>query len=102
MLYDINKAAERICKLRKQCGYTQETLAQMLNIDRSYYSRIESSKSSCSVELFVHISEVFGVSLDYLILGKYNGAPLNETERLLAKAEIEKLMGRLECFKARL
>lgn len=74
----------------------------MLNIDRSYYSRIESSKSSCSVELFVHISEVFGVSLDYLILGKYNGVQLHEAERLLAKAEIEKLMVCLECFKSRL
>ena len=102
MLYDIKKAAERICKLRKQYGYTQETLAQMLNIERSYYSRIEYSKSSCYVELFVHIYEVFGVSLDYLILGKYNGAPLDATERLLAKAEIEKLMGRLESFKSRL
>lgn len=102
MAYDIKESGNRIRQLRRQSGYTQEILAQMLNIDRSYYSRIESSKSSCSVELFVHISEVFGVSLDYLILGKYNGDPLNETERLLAKAEIEKLVIHLECFKGKL
>lgn len=102
VFYDIKKAAERIRLLRKRSGYTQEMLAQMLNIDRSYYSRIESSKSSCSVELFVHISEIFGVSLDYLVLGKYTGNLLNDTERLLAKSEIEKLMTCLDCLREKL
>lgn len=102
MNYDIKQSGERIRQLRKQNSYTQEMLAQMLNIDRSYYSRIESSKSSCSVELFVHIAELFGVSLDYLILGKYNGDLLNDTERLLATKEIEELVAHLESFKGKL
>ena len=102
MSYDMKKSGERIRQLRIQHKFTQGMVAETLNIDRSFYSRIEAGKYGCSVDLFVQLSNLFGVSLDYLILGKYNGAPLDATERLLAKAEIEKLMGRLESFKSRL
>lgn len=101
MVYDIAQSGERIRQLRKQNGYTQERLAQMLNIDRSFYSRIESGKSGCSIELFVHISELFGVSLDYLILGKYSKIFLNDSERTLIREDIDNLVNRLEQLKTK-
>lgn len=70
MLYIMEESGRRIAKLRIQKGYTQERLADALNIDRSYLSKIEAGKRSCSIDLVVQLSAFFGVSLDYLVLGK--------------------------------
>lgn len=70
MLYIMEESGRRIAKLRIQKGYTQERLADALNIDRSYLSKIEAGKRSCSIDLLVQLSAFFGVSLDYLVLGK--------------------------------
>ena len=56
MYYDIKKSGTYIQKLRTQHGYTQEHLARLLNIDRSFLSRIESGKKGCSVDMLAQIS----------------------------------------------
>ena len=70
MNYDMKECGKRVQQLRIQKGYTQETLANRLSIDRSLLSYIESGKRGCSVDLLVQLSDVFGVSLDILVLGK--------------------------------
>lgn len=92
MNYDIKRCGERIRQLRVKNGLTQEKVAGILNIDRSVYSRIEAGKSGCAVDLFVQLSEMFNVSLDYLVLGKYSRVLLEDTERALLKENIEHLM----------
>ena len=96
MNYDMKKCGERIRQLRIQRGFTQENVAQILNIDRSFYSRIEAGKNGCAVDLFIQLSGLFKVSLDYLILGKYDSTLLRNTERILLKENIEKTIAHLE------
>ena len=102
MNYDINRSGDRIRQLRKMSGYTQEQLAQALSIDRSYYSRIESGKGGCSVDLFVRLSELFGVSLDYLILGKHSLTAAEKAECSLLKEDINALIVHMEKSSANL
>ena len=99
MNYDMKRSGARIRQLRKKNGYTQEQIAQALNIDRSYYSRIESGNNGCSVDLFVHFSELFGVSLDYLILGRYCDSIVAYNDKAQLKEDIERLESHLEQFK---
>ena len=96
MNYDMKKSGERIRQLRIQNGLTQEAVAGTLNIDRSFYSRIEAGKNGCAVDLFIQLSDLFKVSLDYLILGKYSRTLINNTERMQLKDDIEKLMAQIE------
>ena len=70
MNYDIEKCGKRIRQLRIQKGLTQEKTANALNIDQSFYGRVETGKKGCSVDMFIQLSILFGVSLDYLILGR--------------------------------
>ena len=65
MIYDIKQIGERIRQIRKQIGYTQETLAGKLNMDRSVLSRIEAGKYACSIDSLAQISIFFNVSLDF-------------------------------------
>lgn len=95
MFYDIKKSGERIRKLRKQNGYTQETLAKELGIDRSLLSHIESGKRGCTVDNFIQFAVLFHVSLDWLILGKAH----NDKDNVQLKKDIERLIGSLERFK---
>lgn len=97
MYYYIKACGERIRQLRIKTGYTQEEAAELLNIDRSFLSRIEAGKKSCSVDLLVHLSSAFHVSLDYLILGKSNSRVEADKDEL--KSDIDKLIARLEKLK---
>ncbi|MBD5084199.1 MAG: helix-turn-helix transcriptional regulator [Clostridiales bacterium] len=99
MNYDMKQSGKRIQQLRIKNGLTQEQVAEVLNIDRSFYSRIEAGKSGCSVDLFVQLSMLFEVSLDYLILGEYSRTLFADTEKLLLKEEIEKLVNHLRKIK---
>ena len=92
MHYDIKQSGDRIRQLRIQNGYTQEGLAEKLNIDQSFLSRVESGRKGCSVDLFVQLSECFHVSLDVLILGSKSESA---TGRAQLKAQIAGMIEQL-------
>ena len=102
MAYDIQESGARIRQLRIQSGYTQEKLAGALNIDQSYYGRIETGKRGCPVDLFVQLSNLFGVPLDYLILGRSGSGLPEDTAVTQLKSDIENLVEQLERFKTSL
>lgn len=102
MNYDMKRSGERIRQLRIENCLTQEKTANALNIDQSYYGRIETGKKGCSVDLFIQLSALFGVSLDYLILGRYPNELITGADVTQLKADIEKFVDRLETFKASL
>lgn len=98
MYYDIEKCGERIRQLRIERGLTQEKAALALNVDRSFYNRIEAGRKGCSIDLFIQLSDLFHVSLDYLILGKYSDNLLDSTDKSRIKKDIAELVAHLERF----
>ena len=83
-------------------GYTQEAVAQALNIDRSLLSHVEAGKKGCSVDLLIQLSLFFEVSIDYIVLGTVHSdlIRLNSTKQV--KESIESLICHLETFSKRL
>ena len=59
--------SEKIIKLRKQNGWSQEELAVKLNVSRQSVSKWESAASTPDLDKIIRLSEIFGVSTDYLI-----------------------------------
>lgn len=102
MTYDMKQSGERIRQLRIKNRLTQAKTANALNIDQSYYGRIETGKKGCSVDLFIQLSVLFDVSLDYLILGRYHNALTKAADTVQLKSDIEKLVDQLERFKSSL
>ena len=97
MNYDMIRSGKRIQQLRMEKGYTQDELASALNINRSFVSR----KKGCSVDLFIQLSEIFQVSLDFLILGELDGVQKKEHKEQL-KTEIGNLIDQLTVFQKQL
>ncbi|WP_024860995.1 helix-turn-helix domain-containing protein [Ruminococcus flavefaciens] len=60
----------KLYELRKQKGFSQEELANRLNVSRQTVSKWEVGDSTPDMEKLVAISDLFGVSLDELVLNK--------------------------------
>lgn len=58
---------QKIIKLRTQAGYSQETLAEKLNISRQSVSKWELGITLPDTENLVAISDLFNVSIDFLL-----------------------------------
>ena len=59
--------ADKLIKLRKRAGYSQEELAEKMGVTRQSVSKWESAQSIPDIEKIIKISELFGVSTDYLL-----------------------------------
>lgn len=61
---------ETLANLRKAKGLSQEQLAEKLNLTRQTISKWELNQSTPDIDYLLKLSEVFGVSTDYLIKGE--------------------------------
>ena len=59
--------SEKIINLRKSRGWSQEELAERLNVSRQSVSKWESGISNPDLDKIVAMSALFGVSTDYLL-----------------------------------
>ncbi|MCR5663533.1 MAG: helix-turn-helix domain-containing protein [Oscillospiraceae bacterium] len=59
--------ADKIIDLRKKSGWSQEELAEKLSVSRQSVSKWESAQSVPDMGRVVQLSELFGVTTDYLL-----------------------------------
>ena len=60
------KFCEKLQKLRKEKGYSQEQLAEIIDCSREHIARIENGKINIGLEYFIKLAQVFNISLDEL------------------------------------
>lgn len=72
---------ERIAYYRKKAGYSQEGLAEQLNVSRQAISKWETGEATPDAERIIALAAVLGISTDTLLLGK------EEPERPYTEAE---------------
>ena len=59
--------ADKLIDLRKKNGWSQEELAEKLNVSRQAVSKWEGAQSVPDMGRIIQLSELFGVSTDYLL-----------------------------------
>jgi len=59
--------AEKIVRLRKQIGWSQEELAEKMNVSRQSVSKWEATNSIPDLNKIIMLAELFEVSTDYLL-----------------------------------
>jgi transcriptional regulator with XRE-family HTH domain len=77
-----DKIGERLKLIREAWGLRPAEMADLLNIERTYWSRFEGGKRAMSDEVGYLLTERFGVTFDFLLLGKWDKLPLDVAERL--------------------
>ena len=59
--------ADKIIRLRKKNGWSQEELADKMNVSRQAVSKWESAQSIPDLEKILQLGTLFGVTTDYLL-----------------------------------
>ncbi|MDY5845584.1 MAG: helix-turn-helix transcriptional regulator [Bariatricus sp.] len=67
--------AEKIMEMRKKNGWSQEELAYQLGVSRQSVSKWESGASIPDLDRILKLSQIFGVSTDYLLKEEIEMAP---------------------------
>ena len=62
------KLAEKLFELRKEKGWSQEKLAEQINVSRQSISKWESGQVFPEIEKIIELSKIFQVTTDYLLL----------------------------------
>ena len=62
------KLAEKLFELRKEKGWSQEKLAEQINVSRQSISKWESGQVLPEIEKIIELSKIFLVTTDYLLL----------------------------------
>lgn len=60
------KIRERLKSTRKKYGYTQQNVADILDIKRATYAKYENGQAIPPIEVFIRLAIMYGVNVDYL------------------------------------
>ena len=88
------KFNEKLVKLRKEAGLSQEELGNKLNVARQTVSKWELGETTPEMDKLVKMSEIFNITLDELIKEENVNEKINNTNsQKLAGLVIEILKG---------
>ena len=95
---------EKICKLRKQKGLSQEDVASMIHVSRQAVSKWERNESLPDLENVKMLCSMFGVSIDYLVndaiicdIDSHTALPLSEIVKEAYQRKYKKWFFRMIC-----
>ena len=77
--------ADKIILLRKKNGWSQEELAEKLNVSRQSISKWEGAQSVPAMDKILQMSDIFGVTTDFL-LGSLTLYPIRISPEALQQA----------------
>lgn len=72
----------RIREAREEVGMKQINLATLLAIGKNQMYRIENGQTPCKTEYLFEISQILGVSLDYLYFGENECSEVEEIVKM--------------------
>lgn len=90
------KLSDKILKLRKQSGMSQEELAEKMNVSRQAISRWEVGSAQPDASNVLQLSKLFGVTADYLLNDDYESdhdVPVVKNAEVAARNKIKKVAG---------
>lgn len=83
---------EKIYELRKNAGYSQETLAEKTGVSRQSVSKWETGESVPEIDKIVALSKIFSVTTDYLLNDDYSEEVTEEEKAAFSEIkEIEEI-----------
>lgn len=88
---NLEKIGLRIKEQRKSLHYTQESLAEKVDVSSHYIYEIEKGLKTMSLPLLMELSNELGISTDYLLFGSEATRPDPDKEKDNLEFIIEKI-----------
>lgn len=92
------KFNEKLIKLRKEMGLSQEELGNKLNLARQTVSKWELGETTPEMDKLIKMSEIFNITLDELIKDKNNDENINNTNSQKLAGLVIKILKGLGIF----
>ena len=93
---NLKEIGKRIQNRRKQLGFTQEHLADEMNVSVQMVSNLERGNKSIRIDNLIRLCQILDVSTDYILTGKENNSDISAlTQQIAALPEKEKGMIRV-------
>ena len=73
---ELKNIGERICKKRKQLGYTQEKLAELMDVSIQMISNLERGNKAIKIDNLLKLSKILSISTDYILTGTQTKADI--------------------------
>ena len=67
---DLTGIGKRIQNRRKQLMFTQEQLAEMMNVSIQMVSNLERGNKAIRIDNLINLSQILDISTDYILTGK--------------------------------
>jgi transcriptional regulator with XRE-family HTH domain len=87
--------SKRIKQIREEKGYTQQQMADLINMHRSNYSKMESGQREISIDALQKVAKHFSLTLDELVNAK-GKIPVEEKSEDKTTIEQVKLINELD------
>ena len=88
--------ADKIIRHRKKNGWSQEELAEKMNVSRQAVSKWESAQAVPDIDKILMLGKLFGVTTDYLLKEEIEDEEIRETSesplRVLTVAEVREYL----------
>lgn len=82
---------ERLAYIRKKNGYTQQQLAEKLNVSQQVVSNIERNASAPDIDFIRGVADLYNVSIDELI-----GRTVNPSDKITVERQIMNVIERMD------
>ena len=93
---NLKEIGKRIQNRRKQLGFTQEHLADEMNVSVQMVSNLERGNKAIRIDNLLRLCQLLNVSTDYILTGKENDSDISAlAQQIAALPEKEKDMIRV-------
>ena len=73
----LKEIGDRICQRRKQLGYTQEQIADKMDVSIQMISNLERGNKAIRIDNLIKIGKILNVSTDYILTGNQSESELS-------------------------
>lgn len=77
---ELKTISQKLRGIRKTCGFTQQQVAAVLNVDRSTYTYYEIGKTTPDIRTVKALADLFNVSVDELLMDEEIVGAVTESE----------------------
>ncbi len=82
---ELKAIGSRISNRRKQLNYTQEQIAEKMDVSIQMVSNLERGNKAIKIENLLKISSILNVSTDYILTGKRTNKDVDAVSHRLTK-----------------
>ena len=82
---DLREIGKRIQARRKFLGYTQEQLADMMNVSIQMVSNLERGNKAIRIDNLINLCQILNISTDYILIGKETSADIGKLASHIAQ-----------------